>query len=161
MERQRVLARNAPGDVRHVDHAIDVAVQTDEQAEFSGVLDFAFDFGTDRELLGEFVPRIALCLLEAERDATLFAVDFEDYDLDFLRRADDLARMDVLLGPAHFRDVDKALDARLQLDEGTVFGDVGDLTRTASCRRDTWPKRHPTDRFQAASCRARYAACRC
>ena len=47
-------------------------------------------------------------------------------DVDFLRGRDDLARMDVLLGPAHLGDVDQALDARLQLDEGAIFGDVGD-----------------------------------
>ena len=34
--------------------------------------------------------------------------------------------MDVLLGPAHLGDVDQALDAGLQLDEGAIFGDVGD-----------------------------------
>ena len=34
--------------------------------------------------------------------------------------------MDVLLGPRHFGDVDQAFDARLQLDEGAVVGDVGD-----------------------------------
>src|SRR4029079_9034493 len=32
--------------------------------------------------------------------------------------------MDILLGPAHLGDVDEALDARLQLHEGTVVGDV-------------------------------------
>src|SRR5271165_4138232 len=34
--------------------------------------------------------------------------------------------MDVLLGPRHFRDVNKAFDARLELDERAVVGDVGD-----------------------------------
>ena len=37
--------------------------------------------------------------------------------------------MDVLLGPAHLGDVDQAFDARLQLDEGAIFGDVGDAAR--------------------------------
>ncbi len=59
VKRQRVLARDAPGDVRHVDHAVDVAVEADEQAEFGGVLDFAFDVGANRVLLGEGFPRIA------------------------------------------------------------------------------------------------------
>ncbi len=36
--------------------------------------------------------------------------------------------MDVLLGPAHLGDVDQAFDARLQLDEGAVVGDVGHAT---------------------------------
>ena len=39
---------------------------------------------------------------------------------------DDLAGMHVLLGPAHLGDVDQTLDARLQLHEGAVVGDVGD-----------------------------------
>ena len=56
VQRQRVLARDAPGDVRHVDHAIDVAVEADEQAEFGGVLDFAFDLAADRVLVGERPP---------------------------------------------------------------------------------------------------------
>ena len=30
LQRQRVFARNASGDVRHVDHAVDVAVEADE-----------------------------------------------------------------------------------------------------------------------------------
>ena len=34
--------------------------------------------------------------------------------------------MHVLLGPAHFRDVDQAFDAGFQLNEGAVVGDVGD-----------------------------------
>ena len=32
--------------------------------------------------------------------------------------------MYVLLGPAHLGDVDQTLDARLQFDERTIFGDV-------------------------------------
>ena len=125
MQGEGVFTRDAPGDVRHVDHAVDVAIETDEQAEFGGVLDFASDLRADRVLLGELFPRIALGLLEAEADATLFAVDLEDHDFDFLRGRDDLARVDVLLGPAHFRNVDQAFDARLDFDEGAVFGDVG------------------------------------
>ena len=35
--------------------------------------------------------------------------------------------MHVLLGPAHFGDVDQAFDAVFQLHEGAVVGDVGDL----------------------------------
>src|SRR3990172_189722 len=34
--------------------------------------------------------------------------------------------MDVLLGPAHLRDVDQTLNARLKLDEGAIVGNVGD-----------------------------------
>src|SRR5690606_14364230 len=123
VKRQRVLARDAPGDVRHVDHAVDVAGQADEQAELGRVLDLALDHGADRVLLGEFFPRVALGLLETERDAALVAVDLEHHHVDLLRGRDDLARVHVLLGPAHLGDVDQALDARLELDEGAVLGD--------------------------------------
>src|SRR6185295_3393108 len=34
--------------------------------------------------------------------------------------------MDVLLGPAHLRDMDEPFDAVFEFDEGTVVGDVGD-----------------------------------
>src|SRR5262249_52851473 len=53
-------------------------------------------------------------------------VDLEDLHLDFLRSGDDLAWVHVLLGPRHLGDVDQALDAGLELDEGAVVGDVGD-----------------------------------
>ena len=90
------------------------------------VLDLALDGRADRELLGEGLPRIGLRLLEAEADATLLFVDLEDHDLNLLRGGDDLARMNILLGPRHFGDMDQAFDARLQFDEGAVVGDVGD-----------------------------------
>ena len=78
-----------------------------------------------RVLLDERLPGIGHALLEAEADAALVLVDVEDDDLDLLTGGDDLAGMDVLLGPAHLGDVDQALDARLQFDEGAVVGDVG------------------------------------
>ena len=84
VKRERVLARDAPGDVGHVDHAVDVAVEADEQAELGGVLDFALDGRADRVLVGEGLPRIGLRLLEAERDAALLLVDLEHHHVDFL-----------------------------------------------------------------------------
>ena len=112
-----------------MDHAVDVAVEADEQAEFGLVLDLTLDDRTDRILVGEGLPRIGERLLEAERDAALDRIDLEDDDFDFLRGGDDLAGMDVLLRPGHLGDVDQAFDARLQLDERTVVGDVRDAAR--------------------------------
>jgi hypothetical protein len=43
--------------------------------------------------------------------------------------------MHVLLGPRHFRDVDQALDAGLEFDEGAVVGDVGDAALEAGADR--------------------------
>ena len=89
----------------------------DEQTKFGLVLDLALDRGSDWIFLGEGFPRILQGLLETERDAALGGIDLEHLNLDFLAGRDDLARMDVLLGPGHFGDVDQALDSRLQLDE--------------------------------------------
>src|SRR6185437_5950838 len=90
---------------------------------------------TDRELLDEDLPGIAHGLLEAERDAALDGIDFKHLHFDFLRSRDDLARMHVLLGPRHLGDVDQAFDARLELDERAVVGDVGDAVVEASIQR--------------------------
>ena len=131
----RVLARLLPVEVGEVHHAVDVAVQADEQAELGDVLDLALELGAGGILLDERLPRIALGLLEAERDAPLLRIDVEHLHLDLLGGRDDLARMHVLLRPPHLGDVDQALDARLQLDEGAVVGDVGDAALEA--RRST------------------------
>jgi hypothetical protein len=68
-----LLARLVPVEVGEVDHAVDVAVEADEQTEFGDVLDFAFDDGADRVGFGEDFPRVAHGLLQAERDAALGA----------------------------------------------------------------------------------------
>ena len=83
------------------------------------------------------VPRIGQALLQAEADAALGRVDVEDDDLHLLAGGDDLAGMHVLLGPAHLGDVDQAFDARLQLDEGAVVGDVGDAADELARRPGT------------------------
>ena len=79
-------------------HAVDVAVEAQEQAEFGLVFDFAFDGRTDRELLDEHFPRIAHGLFEAERNPALHRIDFENLHFNLLRGRNDLARMNVFLG---------------------------------------------------------------
>ena len=54
---------------------------------------------------------------------------------------DQFAGMIDAFGPAHLADVHQALDARLQLDEGTVAHDVDDLARVPAVDRDTSPRR--------------------
>ena len=87
--------------------------------------------GWSRQLL----PRVALHLLEAERNPPFGAVDVEDHDVHFLAGRNDLAGMDVLLRPGHFGHVHQALDPRLQLHEGAVVGDVGDPAGEPRARR--------------------------
>src|SRR3954462_3672792 len=130
-----LLARKLPVEVGQMDHAVDVAVETEEQTELGLVLDLAFDGRTDRELLNEDFPGVAHGLLETERDAALDRIDFQDLHFDFLRGRNDLAGVHILLGPRHFRDVDQAFDARLQFDERAVVGDVGDAAGEARVQR--------------------------
>src|SRR3954468_1831013 len=130
-----LLARKLPVEVGQMHHAVDVAVETEEQTELGLVLDLAFDGRTDRELLDEDFPGVTHGLLEAERDAALDRIHFENLHFDFLRGRNDLAGVHVLLGPRHFRDVDQAFDARLQFDERAVVGDVGDAAGEARVQR--------------------------
>src|SRR5438128_2240396 len=131
-----LLAGPLPVEVGQMHHAVDVAVEPEEQAELGLVLDLALDGGTDRVLLHESLPRIAHRLLQPERDAALDRIDLEDLHFDLLRGRDDFSGMHVLLGPRHFRDVDQALDAGLELDEGAVVGDVGDPALVAGAHRE-------------------------
>src|SRR5690554_1572779 len=125
---QSDFARLLPIEIGEVDHAVDIAVEANEQAEFGLVLDFAFDDSAHGELLGEAFPRIGQGLLETERNAALVRIDLEHDNFDFLGGRNDLAWVDVLLGPAHLGHVDQAFNAWLQLNKGTVVGDVGDAT---------------------------------
>ena len=118
-----------------MDHAIDIAVEADEQAELGDVLDLAFDIGARRIFRREGFPRIVLDLLEAQRNAALGGVDFEHLHFNFFRGRKDLAGMHVLLGPAHFRDMDEAFDAVFKLDERAVVGDVGDVAPNPGANR--------------------------
>src|SRR5215207_4681573 len=48
-----------------------LVLETDEQTELGLVLDLAFNFGADRVLLGEGLPRVLERLLQAQRDTAL------------------------------------------------------------------------------------------
>src|ERR1700687_5844074 len=130
-----LLARKLPVEIGQMDHAVDIALEPEEQAELGLVLDLALDRRSDREFFDEHFPGIAHGLLEAERNPALDRIDFENLHFDFLRGRNDLAGMHVLLGPRHFRKWDQAFDARLQFDERAVVGDVGDAAGEARIER--------------------------
>ena len=66
--------------------------------------------------------------MSAEADTTTLFVDIQHHDFDFLAGMHDLGRIDVLVSPVHFGNVDQALNAVFDLDEGAVVGDIRDLT---------------------------------
>src|SRR6266702_2033930 len=130
-----LLARKLPVEVGEMDHAVDVAFETQEQTELGLDLDLALDGRTGRVTFDEDLPGVAHGLLETERDAALDGIDFQHLHFDFLRGRHDLAGVHVLLGPRHLGDVDQAFDARLELDERAVVGDVGDTAGEAGTQR--------------------------
>ncbi len=154
------FARTLPVEIGKMRHAVDIAVEADEQAEFGDVLDFTFNDRALRILGGKGHPRILLHLLEAQRNAALGRVDFQDLNLNRFRRGKDLARMHVLLRPAHFRNMDEAFNAIFQFHEGAVVGDIGDLALDLRADNEFLGHNFPRIAGPAASCQAICAACR-
>src|SRR5690606_19287181 len=126
-----------PADVRQVHQAVDTAVQADEDAEVGDRLDLAGHLVALLVQGREGLPRVRGALLDAQGDAAALAVHVQHHDLDLVADLHDLGRVDVLVGPVHLRDVHQAFDARLDLDEGAVIGDVGDLAEQAGAVRVT------------------------
>jgi hypothetical protein len=69
-----------------VDQAVDAVLDLDERAELGQVAHLARDRRADRVLLGQLVPRVALDLLQAERDAPRARIDAEHHRLDRVAR---------------------------------------------------------------------------
>src|SRR5215831_8395020 len=130
-----LLARRAPRQVGEVHQPVDPARQPDEDAEVGDRLDRSLHLVALLEVHAELFPRVGHALLHPERDAPALLVDLEDHDLDLVAQGDHLRGMHVLVGPVHLRDVHQALDALLDLDEGAVVGEVGDLAEEARARR--------------------------
>ena len=65
----------APRHVGDVDEAVDFLLDLDEGAELGEVAHLAVDLRADRVLVGQVVPRVALDLLQAERNAPRRGVD--------------------------------------------------------------------------------------
>src|SRR5262249_19669158 len=128
---RRMLQALAPRHVGDVDQAVDTVLDLDEGAELGEVAHLAGDRRADRVLLGELVPRVALDLLQAERDPPRAGIDAEDHRFDRVADVEDLRRMLHALAPRHLADVDEPLDARLELDEPPVVGQAHDLARQA------------------------------
>ena len=70
------------------------------------------------------LPRILEKLLHAERDAAVGGIDGENDGLDVVAGLDQLGGVLHALGPGHFRDMDEAFDALLQLHKCAIVGDA-------------------------------------
>src|SRR5690606_18880349 len=126
-----LFARLAPGKVGKVHQTIDAAGQTDEHAEVGDRLDGAANLVATLEVDRELFPRVLTALLHAERDTATVFVDLENHDFDFFAQSDNLARIDVLVGPVHFGNVHQTFDTVFDFNERTVVGEVRDLAEQA------------------------------
>ena len=73
-------------------------------------------------------PRILGELLDAKTDALLLLIDLQHDAFNRITLLVLLVGVRDLLGPRHIRDVQQAVDARLDFDEGAVVGQVANST---------------------------------
>ena len=86
--------------------------------------------GVSHAVLGriELFGVVLVCLLNGQGDATTLEIDVDDLDHNFLANGDNLVRnLDVAL--SQLGDVNQALDALLDANEGAERNELGDLTR--------------------------------
>ncbi len=74
-------------------------------------------------------------MFQAERNALVGLVDLEHLGLDLVALLQHFGRMIDLAGPGEVGDVDHAVDAFFELDEGAVGGEVADLALDAGAGR--------------------------
>src|SRR5581483_513648 len=146
VELARVLHLLRPVQVRHVDEAVDVVLDLDEEPEVGDALDLPRDARPDGVVDPHHLPRVRLGLLQAERDAPVGRVDVDDLDLDLLARLEHLRRVGHALRPRHLGDVDQPLEAALDLDERAVVGEAHDLALDPGA--DRHPLRHGRPRVR-------------
>src|SRR5215218_886036 len=104
---------------------LDAGHDLDEGAEGDDLRDLALDDVALAVLVEHLLPRVALSLLEPERDALAVPIDVEHLDLHGLADLEHLGRV-VHVAPRDLRDVDQAVHA-VEVDERTEVDDVRDL----------------------------------
>src|SRR3569623_643159 len=121
-EHRRVTDVAGPAHLADVHESFDSRHELDERAVVRDRDDLPLHARADRILLGHILPRIALELLEAERDALALPVDVENLDLELLTDVHQLGRMRAA-SPRHVGDVEKTIHAA-QVDECAEVRDV-------------------------------------
>src|SRR5436189_179142 len=124
-----------PRHVGDVDQAVDAGLDFHERTERREVSHFPLDAHPDGILLRQRHPGVLFRLLHAERDLLLRLVDLQYHGFNRLADRHDLRWVAHVARPAHFGDVDQALDPRLELDERAVVRDRDDLALHARAHR--------------------------
>src|SRR6185437_6115930 len=89
----------------------------------------------DRKFALRINPRIGERLLQAESDAACFRLsrrlDRKNHGIHAVARFEQVRRMADFFHPRHFRNVDHALDARLDLNKRSEIRDAGNRSADA------------------------------
>src|SRR5689334_19963201 len=123
-ELRRMADVAGPAHLADVNETFDARLQLDERAVVSDRNHLTRHARADRILLCDVLPRVALELLEAERDALAIPIDVEDFDFQLLTDVNHLGWM-LNAAVRHVGDVKQSVDAA-EVDECAEVGDVLD-----------------------------------
>src|SRR3954469_25642977 len=121
---RRVLHALRPSHLADVDQAFDALFELDERTVVGGGDDASFNVCADGVAIDGIEPRVRRELFEAQRNALLFVVVFQNFYLDLVANVDEVARMREA-PPAHVGDVQQAVETA-EIDERAVVGEVLD-----------------------------------
>ena len=100
-----------------MNQTVDTTRQTNEDTEVGDRLDSTTDFVALLVVHREVIPRICLALFHTQGNTTTLFVDFKNHDFNFITQGNNLGRMNVLVGPIHFGNVNQTFDALFDFNE--------------------------------------------
>ena len=124
--RVAVVAALAVFDFGVVAESFDVVAELDKSAEGGDARNFALHDLADFVLLEPFAPDV-VDLLDAKRDAAIIRIDLQDFCGDRLALFEDFVGILDALRPTDITDVNEAVEAFFDFDEGAEFGDVANF----------------------------------
>ena len=113
-----------PGQIGDVNQTVDALFDFDEGAEVRQLAHPPLHHRADAIAVLDGGPRIGLELLDAERNPPVLRFHFQHHGLDVVANFHYFRGMLHAARPRHLGDVDEALDAGLELDEGAIIGDA-------------------------------------
>ena len=111
-----------PRNFRNVNQAFNARFEFDKHAVVSYGRNFSGQFGINRINFDDGWPRIGKKLLKAERNFFLFAVEFQDFDLNIVARFENVART-IQSAPRHIGNVQQSVNAA-DVNKCAVFGQI-------------------------------------
>src|ERR1035437_3789567 len=113
-----------PGQIAHVDQAVDAFLDFDEGAEIGHVAHPALHHAAHAVAAIDCGPGVGFELFEAEGDAAVLGVHLQNHGFHPITGLDHLGWMFHAPRPGHLADVDEAFHAGFEFHESAVIGDV-------------------------------------